>query len=344
MPYYSGCDAHKNYSVFVGIDEHGCIDGPTRVDHNNGELDDYLSDLPEGTRVAIETVGNWYWLADKIENAGHHPRLTHAKKAKLMMGNTNKTDKLDAEGLAMLQKSGTLPEVWIAPGELRDQREALRCRVKLGRARTRWKNRIQALLGQHRAKVHEVSDTFGKQGRERLEDRLDDLPQHTRASVREQLKHLDQIEQLIQTLEGHLKGILDGDPEYEWIQTMPGFGPILSAIAVLEVGDVSRFPGPGNLASYAGTTPKVYASGDREHYGSVRKDVNQTLKWAMFEAANVVIRHQDHLSDSRLVRKYQKVSQRVGSKKAKGAVARMLAESVYWVLTKEEPYKEPKTP
>jgi hypothetical protein len=32
---------------------------------------------------------------------------------------TNKTDKLDAKGLAILLRIGTLPEVWIRPAELR---------------------------------------------------------------------------------------------------------------------------------------------------------------------------------------------------------------------------------
>lgn len=343
MPYYSGCDAHKNYSVFVDIDEDSCVTNPTRVDHNNGELDEYLSDLPAGTPVAFETVGSWYWLADKIEEAGHIPRLVHARKAKMMMGNTNKTDTLDAEGLALLQKAGTLPETWIPPRELRDQRELLRCRMKLSQSRTRWKNRIQAVLRQHGIRINEVSDVFGKKGRDILQRRLKELPGESRRSVQHQLGLLDDIQQLIEDTEHRLESILDASPQREWVETMPGFGPILSAVAVLEVGDVSRFPGPGHLASYAGTTPRVHASGGREHYGSVRKDVNQTLKWGVFEAANAVVRQQEAYKESRLIRKYQRLRDRKGTQKAKGAVARMLAESLYWVLTKEEPYKEPES-
>ena len=61
-------------------------------------------------------------------------------------GLTNKTDKLDAGGLAILLRNGTLPEVWIPPSELRDQRELLRLRIFLVRLRTRVKNRIHAAL------------------------------------------------------------------------------------------------------------------------------------------------------------------------------------------------------
>lgn len=59
------------------------------------------------------------------------------------MGQTNKTDKLDARRLAILLRNGTLPEVWIPPGELRDQRELLRLRIFVG-LRTRVKNRIHS--------------------------------------------------------------------------------------------------------------------------------------------------------------------------------------------------------
>jgi hypothetical protein len=52
-----------------------------------------------------------------------------------MMGQINKTDKLDARGLNTLQRNGTLPPVWIPPGELRDQRELPRTRMALVRQR-----------------------------------------------------------------------------------------------------------------------------------------------------------------------------------------------------------------
>jgi hypothetical protein len=36
--------------------------------------------------VAVETVGNWYWIVDEIEAAGMVPHLVHARKAKLIPG------------------------------------------------------------------------------------------------------------------------------------------------------------------------------------------------------------------------------------------------------------------
>jgi transposase len=63
------------------------------------------------------------------------------------MGKTKKTDKLDAGGLAILLRNGTLPEVWIPPADLRDQRELLRLRMFLSALRTQVKNRNTARWG-----------------------------------------------------------------------------------------------------------------------------------------------------------------------------------------------------
>lgn len=340
MKYYSGCDMHKSFSVFMELSEDGVFEGPTRVEHGTGDLQAHLNSLPDGTPVAIETSGRWYWMADEIEDAGCVPRLVNAQKAKAMMGHTNKTDQLDAKGLAVLQKTGTLPDVWIPPKELRDQREVLRLRMKLKQSCTRWKNRIQATLDQHGFRSS-YTDPFGVGGRKEMNEQISKLPEQTQESMHHQLSVLDEFEQSIDQLEERLDDVLEESSQREWLQTMPGVGPILSATMALEIGDVSRFPGPGNLASYAGTTPRVHQSGDNHRTGSLRKDVNQTLKWAFFEAANAVVRHAGTYSDSRLVKKYKRLKTRKNAGIATGAVARMLAESAYWVLTKEEPYKEP---
>src|SRR5262245_17745479 len=63
-----------------------------------------------------------------------------------MMGEINKTDRLDVRGLNRLQQAGTLPRVWIPPGGLRDQRDPPRTRMVLVGQRTQLKNRIHATL------------------------------------------------------------------------------------------------------------------------------------------------------------------------------------------------------
>lgn len=110
---------------------------------------------------------------------------------------------------------------------------------------------------------------------------------------------------------------------------------------MLEVGDVHRFPDAAHLAAYAGTTPRVDASGGKVRFGPLHSDVNRYLKWAYAEAANVICGHRAHWPRRHVTRLYGRVCQRKNHPKAIGAVARHLAEATYWILSKREPYPEP---
>ena len=104
-------DSHKQYTFARAEDKNGRNVKESRIEHRRGNIVHFLRQHQVGSPVAVETIGNWYWIIDEIEKAGMQPLLAHARKAKLMLGCINKTDKLDAEGLNKLQRAGTLPGV-----------------------------------------------------------------------------------------------------------------------------------------------------------------------------------------------------------------------------------------
>ena len=63
--YRIGCDAHKRYSILAVLDDRAKLKEEQRVNHTPGAIRDYLSAFPEGTPVALESVGNWYWIVSK---------------------------------------------------------------------------------------------------------------------------------------------------------------------------------------------------------------------------------------------------------------------------------------
>src|SRR6202795_2432576 len=178
MEQFIGCDAHKNFSVFVAVNEKGQAGEALRVEHDRQQYREFLARLPPNSAIAVEASGSYSWLVDEMERSGHQPRLCSPLKAKRRMGLTNKTDKLDARGLAILLRNGTLPEVWIPPGELRDQRELMRLRIFLVRLRTRVKNRIHGALARHNMQIP-GADLFGVAARKELGSRLPELPVHS---------------------------------------------------------------------------------------------------------------------------------------------------------------------
>ena len=340
---YIAFDSHKRYTLACVEKLSGGQLCELRVAHERGSIRQFLSRWAVGSPVAVETVDNWYWIVDEIEEAGMVPRLVHARKAKRMLAMVNKTDKLDARGLNRLQRSGTLPTVWIPSRHLRDQRELPRTRMVFSRMRTRLKNRIHATLAKYALSVQQVSDLFGKKGRELLQQVLAQLPPQTRFATERLLEQLDTVDRHIQLFEGRIHEVFEPAPELALIMSLPGVGFILGIVILLEIGDVQRFASAEHLASYAGAAPRVNASGGKVHYGQVRQDVNRYLKWAFMEAANVICLNHRRFPQRHVHRLYERVALRKGYQKAIGAVARHLAEATYWILKKGESYREPGT-
>ncbi len=340
MREFIGCDRHKRFSLFVALDEKGAASRPVRVEHDRGAMRAFLRRWPQKTPVAVETSGYYYWLIDEIEAAGLEPHLAHAGESKKRMGKTHKSDKLDAAGLAMLLRNGTLPEVRIPPAELRDQREMLRLRMSLVNRRTQIKNRIHGALARYNLRL-EAKDLFSQTGRRELERRLDELPPHTRRAVELEWTSCDFLEERIAEVEQHLEAILEPGWEAQLLRTMPCVGRILSAVLALEIGDVARFPRAENLAGYAGLVPRLIASGGKIHHGRTAAEVNRTLKWAFVEAGNLAPTQARRMPERHVLRLYGRVRRRRNHYKAVVAVGRHLAEAAYWILTKREAYREP---
>ena len=341
MDTFIAFDSHKRYTLVEIEEKDSGKRRQFRVNHSQGAIEHCLKGCVEGTHVAVEATGNWYWIIDEIEKAGLVPRLVHPRKAKLMMGCINKTDKLDAHGLNMLQRNRTLPTVWIPPGQLRDLRELTRTRMVLTNQRTRLKNRILATLNKYGWTLSEYSDAFGKAARVELERCIGTLPALTSYVTRVLLDQLDETDWKVRDMEKHIKELAKATGTMTRLMTIPGVGFILSVVITLEIGDISRFLTAEHLASYSGTTPRVHQSGDKTRYGKLRSDVNRYLKWAYMEAANSVCLNQRYYPERHATKLYKRIKARKDHPKAIGAVARHLAEATYHVWIKETPYRDP---
>jgi transposase len=340
MREFTALDAHKQYT-FASVERDGRVVREERIWHERGAIKGFLAGCQPGSPVAVEATGNWYWIVDEVEAAGLVPRLVHPRKAKLMMGLINKTDKLDARGLNLLQRNGTLPTVWIPPGELRDQRDLPRTRMVFARQRAQMKCRLHAALAKYGIAGPEASDIFAPRSRPALLQAIRQLPENTRFAAERELEQLDGLREQIELFEVRMEEVCGRSRAVELLDSLPGVGFILAVVMALEIGDVERFPSAEKLAGYAGTTSRVKASGGKVHLGRLRPDANRYLKWAFIEAANVVSLHRRHWAGRHAVQLYERVRSRKGHQKAVGAVARHLAEAAYWMLKKGEPYREP---
>jgi transposase len=303
-------------------------------------LQKFLHTLPAGAAVAVEASGGWYWFVDALEEAGLEPHLANPLEAKKQMPGRNKTDKLDARGLATLLRVGTLPEVWIPPAGLRDLRGLMRTRLSMRRQASLLKNRIHAAIRRYGLREDVFRDLFSGKARVALSGYIDSLPVNTRFASTQEWQMLDQIERHVERMEVRIR---EGICKLGWVRllkTLPGVGDILGATLHLEIGDVRRFPTAAHLAAYAGLVPSVHSSGGKTHYGPTSKQANHYLKWAFIEAANATVAHRDRYGEQHVGQLYQRLKGKCHGKAAT-AVARHLAESSWWILKKKQQYRAP---
>jgi transposase len=103
--------------------------------------------------------------------------------------------------------------------------------------------------------------------------------------------HVESVRDLIEVysreiamLDDRIAGLLSNHGGYRAIQAIPGVGPILAAVFVAEVGDVTRFVDARHLASWAGLTPRHRESDTKVHRGQITKQGSRLLRWAAIEA------------------------------------------------------------
>jgi transposase len=342
MKKYIGCDAHAGYSVFASLREDGQWDPMVRVEHHEQELERYLKQQAAGTPVALESSGNWYWLVRAMEEAGLEPRLAHALEAKKRMPGRHKTDHLDAKGLALLLRNGSLPEVWIPPAQLLDLRDLMRTRLATRQQGSELKCRILAALRRYGVRHEkEGTDWFAKSRRAQLAVALARLPQECRMATSEEWALLDELEAHVEAMEERIRLRIATLGWVRLLKTLPGVGTILGSTIYLEIGEVSRFADAAHLASYAGLVPTVHASGGKSWHGPTPRAANHFLKWAFVEAANVIVTRQKAWSEKHAVKLYQRLKASKCHGKAATAVARHLAEASWWILTKKQAYRDP---
>jgi len=278
---YVGIDLHRRRSVLVRMTDGGETLETVRIVNDRDRLAAVMARAGERPEVVLEATYGWYWAADVLEEAGAEVHLAHPLGVKAYSYRRVKNDQRDAADLADLLRMGRLPEAWIAPPEIRELREITRYRHKLVKARTSVKDQVHGVLAKLGIPVTH-SDIFGVHGQAWLDELK--VPQPYAGKVASLRQLAGELSAEITLLDTVLGDLLAGHEGYAAIQQLPGIGPVLAAVIVAEIGDIRRFPGPGQLCSWAGLTPRHYESDTKVIRGHVTKQGSRVLRWAVTEA------------------------------------------------------------
>jgi transposase len=279
-----GMDLHRRRSVLVRMTEDGRRLGMARISNSPAGLRREIARAGKSPRVMLEATYGWYGAAGTLAAAGAEVHLAHPLGVKAFTCRRVKNDERDAADLADLLRMGRLPEAWIAPAEVR---ELTRCRHKLVGLRTSCKDQVHGVLAKLGVPVT-CSDIFGTAG-SAWPGALG-LPQPYAGKVTS-LRHLTgELSAEITMLSAVIADLLAGHRGYQVIRQLPGIGPVLAAVIIAEIGDVTRFRTPARLCSWAGLTPRHRESDTKVTRGHVTKQGSRVLRWALIEAIQRVPR------------------------------------------------------
>jgi transposase len=114
----------------------------------------------------------------------------------------------------------------------------------------------------------------------------------------------------------------------ERLDEIPGIGPNVAQVILAEIGlDMSRFPTPAHLVSWAKLCPRTIQSGPVQRGGRTGKG-NPYLKGALGDAAAAAARTNTFLGE-----RYRRIVKRRGKLKALVAVARSILVIVWQLLS-----------
>lgn len=331
MKLYGAIDLHSTNSVVTVIDEQDRVVYQKRLDNDLTvilqQLAPYQSSL-EG--IAVESTYNWYWLVDGLMQADYRAHLVNTAAIQQYEGLKYTDDHSDARWLAHLLRLGILPQGYIYPKQERAVRDLLRKRSQLVRQRTANLLSIQNLvtrntgssISSNRIKVLRVED---------VESLLGNGDQALAAQSN--LWVLRCLEEQIGKLEQVIKERVKLRPQFRYLKTVDGIGEILALTIMLETGEIRRFAGVGNFASYCRCVGSEKLSNGKRKGSGNTKNGNKYLAWAFVEAANFAVRFNPQIR-----RFYQRKKAKTNGIVAIKAVAHKLARACYYIMRDEVPF------
>ena len=320
---FVGIDLHRRRSVIVRTAESGEVLESVRILNDVESLERVIARAGEDPEVVLEATYGWYWAVDALREAGTNVHLAHPLGVKAFECRRVKNDFRDAADLADLLRMGRLPEAWIAPPATRELRELVRHRAKLVALRSHCKAEVHAVLAKCGIQVL-MSDLFGLEGTKLL-DRLQ-LPAPYAARIASLRRIMGDLDLEVDLFTNLARDRLRADPGYVAVQQIPGIGPILGAVFVAEVGDVTRFSNAAQLACWAGLTPKHHESDTHVRRGRITKQGSRLVRWAAVESVKRIG------ARTRVGALRDRVAARRGGNIGAVAAARKQVEYVFYAL------------
>lgn len=289
-------------------------------------------------RVGMEACASSHYWGRELRALGHDVKLIPPQYVKPYLRG-NKNDYNDARAIAEATTRPAMPGVAIKTVEEQDMQALHRMRSQCLRDRTALSNSTRGLLGEYGIILPKGIATLRKKIPELLEDADNGLSLQFRNLLLRRYEQFVELDGHIAFYTGELERLSQQDDACQRLQTIPGFGPIVSSAFRSAIGDGRAYAHGRDAAAALGLVPRQHSSGGKNVLLGISKRGDRYLRRQLVHGARAVVLQAAKKNDP-LSRWINRIREERGWNKAVVAMANKMAR-VGWAILRHNTYYQP---
>ena len=289
--------------------------------------------------IGMEACGTANHWARELTALGHTVRLIPPAYAKPYV-RRNKNDAADAA--AICEAVGRPSMRFVPVKTVQQQSEALthKARELLMKQRTMAMNSLRSLMAEFGIVVPQGPQHIGKLRLILADPEDTSIPDLARAALNTLADTLAALDRQIEALDKAIKAQVRANATARRLDTIPGFGPILSGAIAAIVTDPRHFDSGRDFAASLGLVPRQDGTGGKVKLGPISKRGNGYLRRLLVNGATAVLNGKNARNDPWRA----KLLDLKPKKLAAVALANKMARIAWAVMTREEDFRPRSVP
>lgn len=242
-------------------------------------------------KICYESTYLGFSLSRKLQNAGFDCVVIAASLIPSLASKKIKTDRVDSENLALYFKQGLLTEVYQPTQKDETVKQIIRYRKFLVEQLKASKNKLRSecrLFGFQLPISRNWSENHCQKITKIIEENVaSDFREIFYEQIEYILKQCNQIQSIEKKINLYSEDH-DYKKQHDALICLRGIKTISAMALIVELGDITRFKHPNQIASYLGLSIREYSSGGKENKFGISKQGNKRLRTTLVEANQVL--------------------------------------------------------